>query len=112
LTGAMSSVILGAASGLRSQLGVAAVVARSDPSLPSMFREPLIRRLLLAAAAGELVVDKLPATPSRLTPQGIVPRRVLGALAASLSAQTRQSVVAPGRRPRSLERGHRRQARA
>jgi uncharacterized membrane protein len=33
-----------------------------------MFREPLIRRLLLAAAAGELVVDKLPATPSRLTP--------------------------------------------
>jgi uncharacterized membrane protein len=95
LTGAMSGAILGAASGLRSQLGVAAVVARSDPSLPSMFREPLIRRLLLAAAAGELVVDKLPATPSRLTPQGIVPRRVLGALAASLSAQTRQASWPP-----------------
>jgi len=95
LTGAMSSVILGAASGLRSQLGVAAVVARSDPSLPSMFREPWIRRLLLAAAAGELVVDKLPATPSRLAPPGIVPRLVLGALAASLSAQTRQASWPP-----------------
>jgi uncharacterized membrane protein len=95
LTGSMSSVILGAASGLRSQLGVAAVVARSDPSLPLMFREPWIRRLLLAAAAGELVVDKLPATPSRLAPQGIVPRLVLGALAASLSAQTRQASWLP-----------------
>jgi uncharacterized membrane protein len=91
----MSSVILGAASGLRSQLGVAAVVARSDPSLPSMFREPWIKRLLLAAAAGELVVDKLPGTPSRLAPQGIVPRLVLGALAASLSAQTRRAAWPP-----------------
>jgi uncharacterized membrane protein len=79
LTGSLSSVILGAASGLRSQLGVAAVVARSGPFLPSMFREPWIRRLLLAAAAGELVVDKLPGTPSRLAPQGIVPRLALGA---------------------------------
>jgi uncharacterized membrane protein len=91
LTGPMSSVILGAATGLRSQLGVAAVVARSDPSLPSMFRDPWARRLVLAAAAGELVVDKLPGTASRLSPQGIVPRLALGALAASLSAQTRQA---------------------
>jgi uncharacterized membrane protein len=95
LTGAMSSVLLGAASGLRSQLGVAAVAARSGPSLPSMFREPWIRRLLLAAAAVELVVDKLPATPSRLALQGIVPRLALGALAAGLSAQTRQASWLP-----------------
>jgi uncharacterized membrane protein len=80
-TGSMSSVSLGAATGLRSQLGVASVVARSDPSLPSMFRHPWIRRLVLAAAAGELVVDKLPGTPSRL--------------AASLSAQTRQASWLP-----------------
>jgi uncharacterized membrane protein len=85
----MSSVILGAATGLRSQLGVAAVVARSDPSLPSMLRRPRVRRLVLAAAAGELVVDKLPGTVSRLSPQGLVPRLALGALAAGLSAQTR-----------------------
>jgi uncharacterized membrane protein len=60
-----------------------------------MFREPWIRRLLLAAAAGELVVDKLPGTPSRLAPQGIVPRLALGALAAGLSAQTRQASWLP-----------------
>ena len=94
-TGSMSSVILGAATGLRSQLGAASVVARSDPSLPSMFRHPWIRRLVLAAAAGELVVDKLPGTPSRLAPQGIVPRLALGALAASLSAHTRQASWLP-----------------
>jgi uncharacterized membrane protein len=85
-----SLVALGAASGLRSQLGVATLVARSNPSLPRMFREPWVSRLLLAAAAGELVVDKLPATPSRLAPQGIVVRLAMGALAAGLSAHTRQ----------------------
>lgn len=95
LTGSMSSVTLGAATGLRSQLGVASVVARSDPSLPSMFRHPWIRRLVLAASAGELVVDKLPGTPSRLAPRGIVPRLALGALAASLSAQTRRASWLP-----------------
>jgi uncharacterized membrane protein len=95
LTGAMSSVLLGAASGLRSQLGVAAVAARSGPFLPSMFREPWIRRLLLVAAAVELFVDKLPATPSRLALQGIVPRLALGALAAGLSAQTRHASWLP-----------------
>ena len=94
-TGSMSSVILGAATGLRSQLGVASVVARSDPSLPSMFRQPSTRRLVLAAAAGELVVDKLPGTPSRLAPRGIIPRLALGALAAGLSAQTRQASWLP-----------------
>jgi uncharacterized membrane protein len=46
---------------------------------------------LVAAAAGELVVDKLPTTPSRLAPAGLASRLVLGALAASLFARTRQA---------------------
>ena len=91
----LSSVALGAATGLRSQLGLAAVVARSDPSLPPMFRKPFTRRLLLVAAAGELVLDKLPTTPSRLTPQGMVPRLALGALAAGLSSRTWQASWLP-----------------
>jgi uncharacterized membrane protein len=95
LTGSTSSMILGAASGLRSQLGVAAVVTRSDPSLPSTFRHPWMRRLVLTAAAGEIVVDKLPGTPSRLAARGIVPRLALGALAAGLSARTRRASWLP-----------------
>jgi uncharacterized membrane protein len=86
----IGSVLLGAASGLRSQIGVTTVVVRSDPSLPLIFRQPWTKRLLVVAAAGELVVDKLPMTPSRLAPPGLAARLVLGALAAGLFAQTRQ----------------------
>ena len=89
------SMLLGAASGARSQLGVATVVARSDPSLPPIFRQPWTRRLLVAAAAGELVGDKLPATPSRLEPPGIAGRLALGALAAGLFARTRRAPWLP-----------------
>jgi uncharacterized membrane protein len=85
------SVLLGAASGLRGQIGVAAIAVRSDPSLPPILRQPWTRRVLVAAALGELIVDKLPTTPSRLEPPGIAGRLVLGALAAGLFAQTRQA---------------------
>ena len=91
----VGSVLLGAASGLRSQLGVATVVARSDRSLPPILRQPWTKRLLVAAAAGELVADKLPATPSRLSPVGIAGRLALGALAAALYARTRQAPWIP-----------------
>lgn len=92
----VGSVLLGAASGLRSQIGVTTVVVRSDPSLPSIFRQPWTKRLLVAAAAGELVVDKLPTTPSRLAPPGLAARLALGALAAGLFAQTRKAPWLPG----------------
>ena len=91
----VGSVLLGAASGSRSQLGVATVVVRSDPSLPGIFRQPWTRRLLVAAAAGELVVDKLPNTPSRLEPAGLAGRLVLGATAAGLFARTRRDPWLP-----------------
>ena len=93
--GIVASVLLGAASGLRSQLGVATVVARSDSSLPQILRRPLTRRLLMVAAAGELIADKLPATPSRLAPPGIASRLLLGALAAGLFAETQRAPWRP-----------------
>jgi uncharacterized membrane protein len=91
----VGSMFLGAATGLRGQLGVATVVARSAPSLPPIFRRPWTRRLVVAAAAGELVVDKLPATPSRLMPAGTVGRLAMGGLAAGLFAQTRHAPWVP-----------------
>jgi uncharacterized membrane protein len=93
--GIVASMLLGAVSGLRSQLGVAAVVARSDSSLPQILRRPLTRRLLMVAAAGELIADKLPATPSRLAPPGIASRLLLGALAAGLFAETQRAPWRP-----------------
>jgi uncharacterized membrane protein len=89
-------VFLGAASGLRSQIGVTTVVVRSASSLPSLFRQPWIKGFLVAAAAGELVVDKLPTTPSRLAPPGLAARLVLGALAAGLFGQTQKAPWLPG----------------
>ena len=74
---------------------MAVIVARSDPSLSPIFRRTWTKRLLIAAAAGELVADKLPNTPSRLEPTGIAGRLVLGGLAASLYAQTRQTPWMP-----------------
>jgi uncharacterized membrane protein len=91
----VGSVLLGVASGARSQLGVATVVARSDPYLPGILRQPWTRRLLVVAAAGELVVDKLPTTPSRLELAGIAGRLALGASAAGLFARTRRAPWLP-----------------
>ena len=88
------SILLGAASGLRSQIGVAVLAVRSDSSLPPILRQPWTRRVLVAGAVGELIADKLPNTPSRLEPPGIAGRLVLGALAAGLFARTRQALQA------------------
>ena len=91
----LGSVLLGAASGLRAQIGLAILVARQDPSLPPFLQRPWTRRLLVAGAAGELVIDKLPSIPSRLVPPGIASRLALGALAASLLARTRRAPWLP-----------------
>ena len=91
----LGSVLLGAASGMRAQIGLAILVARQDPSLPPFLQQPWTRRLLAAAAAGELVMDKLPSTPSRLVPPAIASRLALGVLAASLLARTRRAPLPP-----------------
>jgi uncharacterized membrane protein len=69
------SLVLGVASGMRSSLGF------NVPGLRGVRRAGLTRanssRLL--AIGGELVVDKLPQTPSRLEPPGLVARFASGA---------------------------------
>ena len=53
------------------------------------------RRALAALAAGELIMDKLPSTPSRMAPPALVPRLVTGALAgAAGAAAQRESKLA------------------
>jgi uncharacterized membrane protein len=58
---------------------------------------PVTLYILTALALFELVVDKLPNTPSRKTPAGFAGRITLGALSgAALGAAARQSSVAGG----------------
>jgi uncharacterized membrane protein len=84
-------LILGVVTGLRSQLGLA-VLAWSQPADGSSTRAlRLLRsapgRGLTALGAGtELVVDKLPSTPSRLKPPGLAFRLAAGAGVGALAA--------------------------
>lgn len=89
---AAAAGLVGAASGLRSMIGLAAVAA-SGPAAPGPVPRPVallagrpVRVATAAAALGELVADKLPRTPSRLGAAGLVPRFALGALAAAALA--------------------------
>ncbi|MGH3613708.1 MAG: hypothetical protein ACRDRK_14175 [Pseudonocardia sp.] len=87
----LRAVALGAASGSRSSAGIAAVAltsARGDSGwLASGFGSRAGRAMTALMAAGELVVDKLPATPSRLAPPGLVPRALFGAISAGAVAR-------------------------
>jgi uncharacterized membrane protein len=85
----LRSAALGVASGSRSSLGVAAPTLRSNGSR-------LSRLAALATVGGELVADKLPATPTRTQPQGAVPRfaaAVTGATA--LARRQKRNVFLP-----------------
>ncbi|QIQ06487.1 hypothetical protein [Streptomyces liangshanensis] len=79
-------VLVGLVSGLRSQLGVAAVALTTEPGESarpaSLFAGVWGKRGAAAGAVGELVADKLPWTPSRLTPAGVASRMAFGGFAA------------------------------
>jgi uncharacterized membrane protein len=91
------TVLFGAATGSRSQLPVAVlatVLARRAPE-PATSAGALGARLLSQrsgrtvfgiAAATELVIDKLPATPSRLQRRGLAFRVLLGAIGGAVLA--------------------------
>jgi uncharacterized membrane protein len=83
-------LLLGIVTGLRSQLGVA-VLAWSEPASAGdtralrLLRSTPGRTVAGLAAAGELVGDKLPSTPSRLQPMPFAARLATGAAVGALS---------------------------
>lgn len=85
---------IGVVAGMRSQLPLALLSVatqqrdQSGRGLPDVLASPKVTALLLAAAAGELVVDKLPFTPSRLMPGSLVVRTTVGGLAGALLARS------------------------
>jgi uncharacterized membrane protein len=82
----LRAAALGAASGSRSASGIAAVAvtSRADDTgaVASWLGSSVGTTVATTAAAVELVADQLPGVPSRLAPQGLVPRLVLGATSA------------------------------
>ncbi|MEV0844429.1 hypothetical protein AB0J21_00845 [Streptomyces sp. NPDC049954] len=84
------AVLLGVASGMRSQYGLAgvALTTRRDETAPpaSLFRGRAAKTLCALGAVGESVTDKAPAAPSRLAAKGLLPRLASGALACAAVA--------------------------
>ena len=82
----LRAAALGAATGARSSAGVTALAVTSRPTdsgrIAGWSGSRTGRVLAATAATGELVADKLPATPARTESPGLVPRAVLGATAA------------------------------
>jgi uncharacterized membrane protein len=82
------AALVGASTGLRSQMGMAVLLnGKPRTQLPPFLRHRSARLLSAVAAIVELVVDKLPSTPSRTQARGLVPRIGLGALSAGLLAR-------------------------
>jgi uncharacterized membrane protein len=83
------AALIGSATGLRSQMGMAVVLVGTPPGqLPPLFGHRAVRPIAATAALGELVADKLPSTPPRTQARGLVPRIGLGALSAGLLARS------------------------
>ncbi|HEY7101164.1 MAG TPA: hypothetical protein VH573_05925 [Mycobacteriales bacterium] len=86
-------LVLGVVTGLRSQLGLA-VLAWSEPASKQdtralrLLRSAPGRGLAGVGAAGELVADKLPSTPSRLEPRGLAFRLLAGAGVGALAVNS------------------------
>jgi len=104
------AALAGAAAGSRSLTGLAALALatpRGSVAQPErLFRNAWAQGLIAAAAATELVLDKLPQTPSRLAPAGLGARIGLGLAAGAVAARRAPGPAAvkpetPGTGPQS-----------
>lgn len=93
----LSAALVGTASGLRSQSGLAAVLLGTSPDrLPRQLRSNRVRTAAAAAAVGEMAVDKYPKVPDRTAPPVLAARAVLGGVAGGLTTRARASGVVYG----------------
>ena len=79
---------LGAATGLRSSVGLASLVARRDDRSLGVLSRPAAAPIAVLALGAELVMDKLPMTGSRLEPPALAGRMVFAAFAAAVLARS------------------------
>lgn len=79
-----TAAALGIVTGLRSQLPMAFLARTAEERL---LAHPVARWGSTVGAASELVIDKLPVTPSRLNPGSLTGRTVLGAIGGAVIAR-------------------------
>jgi len=91
----VDAALVGAATGLRSTVGVGALVETGSRGLPAFATTPPARIVAGVGVAGELVGDKLPRTPSRLEPPGLAARVALAAVAGAVLARAAERAMVP-----------------
>jgi uncharacterized membrane protein len=91
----VNAALAGAATGLRSTVGVGALVDTGSSGLPAVASSHAARIGAGLGVAGELVVDKLPNTPSRLELPGLLARVALASVAGAVIARASDARMAP-----------------
>jgi hypothetical protein len=89
------AALAGAATGLRSTVGLSALINQRAGGLPPPLRHRLARPAAGVGVAVELVLDKLPSTGSRLEPAGLAGRAVFAAVAGAALARAAGRPIAP-----------------
>jgi hypothetical protein len=88
-SGLKSSVLLGIASGILSQIGTAAVIERTPTeNLPRWLRSPWAKRVAGVFAAGEIVANATISSLPARSKEGLPGRLIMGAASAGLEAVT------------------------
>ena len=88
------AALAGGATGLRSTVAIASLIDGGAPGLPAPLTRPRARTAARIAVAAELVIDKLPWTPSRLERRGLT-ARVASAAAAVVLGRDANGLVLP-----------------
>ena len=90
------AALAGAATGMRSTVAVGALISFGASGLPDWMAGRVAMVVAPMAVTGELVVDKLPSTPSRLAPQGLAGRAAFAALAGAVLARGEEQPLLAG----------------
>jgi uncharacterized membrane protein len=89
------AALAGIATGMRSTSAVAALIATEAPGLPTLVTGPVATAIAGLGVTSELILDKLPSTPSRLEPSGLAGRAVLASIAGIVIARGTKHAVFP-----------------
>jgi uncharacterized membrane protein len=90
-----AAILAGAATGLRSTVGIAALINDKATGLPPWLAGQPAGVLAPLAVMGELANDKLPSTGSRLEPVGLASRALCGGLAGAVIARSTAQAALP-----------------
>jgi uncharacterized membrane protein len=89
------AALAGVATGMRSTSGVAALIVSDAPGLPALANGPVAAVMAGLGVTSELILDKLPSTPSRLEPAGLTGRAVLASIAGGVIAHGTKHAAFP-----------------